>query len=240
MVLTEPMHVRLQAQLKACLGPRLAVVCSSVDADPDTLWCEERVAVTQAVPRRQREFAAGRAAARLAMQQLGWSPSPVPSNPDRSPSWPEGLVGGLSHSSTTCLVVMGRKEDWLSLGIDIEPDSGIEPSLWSTVCSTKELSWIYSYPATERPLLVSHIFTAKEAFYKSCNSEQQAKLDFHNCTTTLWKRVDHNLQSFVIVPNNKFHKARFGYSMHDACSVISWILQDRAADFQDTKAKPVD
>ncbi len=218
------MHLHLQAKLQSQLGPNLAVVCSGVDVDPDILWPEEQRAIAQAIPRRQREFAAGRAAARQAMQQLGWPACPVPANSDRSPCWPAGLIGSLSHSSTACVVVLGRNEHWRSVGIDIETCSGIEPSLWDSICSSTELQWLFAQPEQERALQVSRIFTAKEAFYKSRQPEEQTKLEFRSATT-VWNRIDKILQEFRITTQEASNEWQFGYSIIYEGSVISWIVE---------------
>lgn len=218
------MHQGLQTQLRAHMGPNVAVICSGVDGDPDTLWSEERAAIAQAIPRRQREFAAGRAAARQAMKLLGWPACPVPANPDRSPCWPAGLTGSLSHSSTVCVVVLGRNELCHSIGIDIETDGGIEPLLWDTICSRSELAWLSSLPEHERSLQVSRIFTAKEALYKSRPPKEQTQLEFQSATT-LWIRMSQDFQAFRIFTEAAHDKWHNGYCMTGQGFVISWVAE---------------
>lgn len=218
-------QARLQTELQALLDWRVAVVCTGVDGDPNSLWPEEREAVAKAIPRRQREFASGRIAARHAMKKLGYCDGPVPANQDRSPRWPLGFVGALSHSSTICLAILGRTEHWRSMGIDIEPDAGIEESLWSTICSKQELDWVFCNEPRARAQLVTKIFTAKEAFYKSSNPEQQSKMDFQN-TSTSWSTARQNISIFTISTlsdRNPVH----GSCIHIERSMISWVLVGR-------------
>src|SRR5690606_967724 len=85
-----PLHLDiLRRQLEHAMGPGTGVACTGVEGNLQRLWPVEHAAISHAVPRRQREFAAGRTAARAAMSQLGWPPSAVPSAPDRSPIWPD-------------------------------------------------------------------------------------------------------------------------------------------------------
>lgn len=159
-------HRRLQDELQAHLGPDVAVVCTGVDGDPMTIRDEERAGVARAIPRRQREFAAGRAAARAAMRQLGWPACAVPARPDRSPAWPEGLVGSISHTADTCVAVVAAREHRPSIGIDLEPDQGLAEDLWRTIGTPLECRRLMEAPQDLRPRLATRLFTAKEAFYK--------------------------------------------------------------------------
>jgi len=232
-----PMHQGLQTQLRAHLGPNVAVICAGVDGDPDTLWREERAAIAQAIPRRQREFAAGRAAARQAMLQLGWTACPVPANPDRSPCWPAGLIGSISHSPTICVVVLGQTDHWHSIGVDIESDRGVEPSLWSSICSHTELTLLYSQPEYEQKLQASRIFTAKEAFYKFCNPEEQIQLEFQSATT-VWSRMNQNLYAFQVFAKAVPGEWHIGYCMNGPGFVVSWVT--KSARDQHTKLETLE
>lgn len=173
-------HQRLQETLQARLGPEVAVVCTGVDGDPRTLWPEERSAIARAVPKRQREFAAGRSAARTAMQRLNWPAMSLPAHPDRSPCWPEGLVGSIAHSAETCIAVVGCRDSWVSIGVDIEPDQGIEVALWESICTPEELRQLAGVCPLSRPSRVTKVFVAKEAFYKWHYPIKRAVLEFQD------------------------------------------------------------
>lgn len=188
-------HERLQADLQALLGPEVAVVCTGVDGDPETLWPEERAAITRAVSKRQREFAAGRSAARSAMRQLNWPVTAIPVQLDRSPCWPQGLVGSIAHSADTCVAVVGRRDSWVSLGIDIEPDRGIEEPLWEIICTPDELRKMGERESSRLASLVTRVFVAKEAFYKWHYPQHRAFLDFLDVSV----RWESNGSGFVVV-----------------------------------------
>lgn len=147
-------------------GTHTALVCTGVDGDPDQLWPGEMSAVSRAVPRRQREFAAGREAARAGMRILGLSECAVPARADRSPVWPDGLAGSISHSPTRCVVVLIPTVHAASIGIDVEEDQGIEAALWSTICLPEELTSMAEQGLQDMARLVTRLFSAKEAYFK--------------------------------------------------------------------------
>ena len=178
-------HQRLQAELQAWLGPEVAVVCTGVDGDPESLWPEEREAIARAVPKRQREFAAGRSAARTAMRRLNWLATAIPAHSDRSPCWPAGLVGSIAHSADTCVAVVGRQDAWVSIGIDIEPDRGIDESLWGIICTPDEQRQLEGQSPAKRASFVTKVFVAKEAFYKWHYPQYRTLLDFTDVSVKL-------------------------------------------------------
>ena len=124
----------LRSQLQQALGTDVGVACRDVDGDPQDLWPVERAAIAHAIPRRQREFAAGRSAARDAVVKLGSPASAIPCAPDRSPVWPDGIVGSITHTRQTCVAIAGRRERVFAMGIDIEEDVPLDPSLWASIC----------------------------------------------------------------------------------------------------------
>jgi enterobactin synthetase component D len=176
--LTAPQALR--ERLSERLGPDVGVVCTGVDGDPQALYPEEFEAIRNAVPRRQREFAAGRQAARQAMAQIGWPPAAIPSAADRSPLWPEGLAGSISHTGQACVAVVGRREHVHSIGIDLENDVPMDPALWSTICTPAEAAFVNAQPAGTQGRLMTWLFSAKEAFYKWQYPRTRRLLEFQD------------------------------------------------------------
>ncbi len=175
----------LRQRLAERLGPGIGVACTGVDGDPQRLHPEEFAAVRRAVPRRQREFAAGRQAARQAMADIGWPPEAIPGAPDRSPVWPEGLTGSISHTGQACVAVVGPRGQWQSIGIDLENDLPMEPALWNTVCTPEELAFVGAQPTPRQGRLVTWLFSAKEAFYKWQYPRTRRVLDFQDVQVAL-------------------------------------------------------
>jgi len=120
-------------------------------------------ALPGAVPTRLREFAAGRAAARMAMASLGLPALPVPQGGDRAPVWPAGLNGSITHTRTACLAAVTAQRT--SLGIDLEKASPLSADLWPLVLSPDERAMADRDP--EPGLRAKMVFCAKEAAYKA-------------------------------------------------------------------------
>lgn len=156
----------LHRRLAMALGPHIGVVCAGVDGDPERLWPIEWDAVRNAIPRRRREFAAGRTAAREAMTLVGLTPAAIPCAADRSPIWPDDVVGSITHTANVCVAVAGRRHQVHALGIDIEEDRPMDRTLWPIICTPEELAVLTTQPLSERGRWVTRLFCAKEAFYK--------------------------------------------------------------------------
>lgn len=183
-------HQRLEAGLQALLGRHAAVVCRSTDGNVNTLAPIERLAVSRAVSVRQREFAAGRAAARDAMQKLGRPAASVPVQNDRSPRWPDHLVGSIAHSRTTCVAVVALKQHWLSVGVDVESDNDLPRELWTSIGLPDEIQRASELPEAAQARWMMRIFSAKEAYYKWIYPQTQRMLGFHDVEIIMNSTLD--------------------------------------------------
>ena len=157
----------LAAALRAALPTGVALGQGS----PQPLWPGE--AVPGAVPARLAEFALGRSGARAAMRALGLAPAAIPMNPDRSPLWPDGVTGSISHCAGSCFAIAGLRADFAGLGLDIEPMKQIEPDLWPVILRAEEHGL--------EPLAV---FVAKEAAYKAQYQITGQLFDFQMLSVT--------------------------------------------------------
>ena len=180
----------MEQVLQPLLGGDAAIVCCSVTGDPEGLAPVERDAVSAAIPRRKREFAAGRSAARDAMRRLGLPALPVPAGPDRSPIWPSQVVGSISHCQTVCMAVAARSNRWSSVGLDAEDDHGVSPELWPTICRPEELQRAYDLPVEARARWVTRVFSAKEAFYKWSYPQSRTMMEFQDVLIALPSTLD--------------------------------------------------
>jgi 4'-phosphopantetheinyl transferase EntD len=149
------------------LVPARVVVVEATQAEWDSpLLPEEARLVVTAVSRRRREFAAGRACARLALGRLGFPEAPLLSGPDRAPVWPEGAVGSITHCPGYCAAAVARRGAVRSLGIDAELNQRLPDGVVELVCTESELAWAAGAPlrGIDREAL---IFSAKESVYKA-------------------------------------------------------------------------
>ncbi|NQY60203.1 4'-phosphopantetheinyl transferase [Cognatishimia sp.] len=157
---------RLELAARAVLPTGVAVSVTSPTAEPDPLWPVEEQAISKAVPARQREFAAGRMAARRALLALGRAPSAIPVGDDRAPIWPRAIVGSIAHDETACIAVTAERDRFKALGVDIEPSIPVEAELFQEICRPEELAWLRQLPFESRGMVARRFFAAKEAVYK--------------------------------------------------------------------------
>ena len=86
----------------------VAVVFGQVQ-DYTQLFTQSQLApVAKAVEKRRKEFSTGRQFSMLAQRVLGLPPAFVEHAEDRSPRWPDGVLGSISHTDTLALVVLMR------------------------------------------------------------------------------------------------------------------------------------
>lgn len=147
------------------LGPHVAYALRTPGRVPvDRLHPIEAAQATRAVDKRRLELAAGRDAAREALVQLGLPPCAIPARPDRSPEWPEGVVGSITHTSALCAAVAAKRDLVRAIGIDAEPDEPLERELWASIATPDELAALEAMDEGGRR--ARWIFCAKEAAYK--------------------------------------------------------------------------
>ncbi len=127
---------------------------------------QENAATARMAPVRARAFAAGRVAAHSAMAELGQAVRPVLMAPDRSPVWPQGLVGSISHSQTCCIAALAPCDRYAAIGVDVEEDTPLDADLLDTVCTNSERAWLSAQSGPEAGILAKLIFSAKECAYK--------------------------------------------------------------------------
>jgi len=126
----------------------------------------EELLTSTMVPARRREFLAGRVLARRAIARLGGSDLAIGRGALREPIWPDGFTGSISHTGGACLVVVARRVEYTSVGIDLEEASPLEEALWESVCTESELAELAAQPLQLRGLYAKRLFSAKEAYYK--------------------------------------------------------------------------
>jgi 4'-phosphopantetheinyl transferase EntD len=163
--------------------PQVAVeVTAAAPADADrhlaALFPEERQHVQTAVPKRQAEFAAGRVGARRALARLGIPAAPLPANLDRTPRWPAGVVGSISHAEATCAVVVARASQLAGIGLDLESAAPLAPDLEGLIATPDELRRLDRAGTLERGRALKLLFSAKESFYKCQYTRTRTFLDF--------------------------------------------------------------
>ena len=121
----------------------------------------------QATPARQRDFVAGRYAAKQALLAVGVVDSQIGIDQHRAPIWPQGTVGSITHAGDYVAATIGPSETFESIGIDTEiilSEDNCE-SLRHLIMTKFERenagSWGLSTSTT-----TTLVFSAKESIYK--------------------------------------------------------------------------
>lgn len=164
----DPSARRQLESLAATVFPGLRIGIAPVSGVA-LLHPEEARAIAAAVPGRQAEFSAGRAAARMAMG----ANAAVPMGPDRAPVWPPGIVGSISHAGGWALAVVGAGP----IGADLELDEDLPDEVCETVLLPAERGL-----DRRRARLV---FSAKECAYKAQYPATRALFGFETFAVSL-------------------------------------------------------
>lgn len=159
----------LQAAGAALLGPLYQVGARRLDAPPPDLPLAEASAIEGAVDKRRREFAHGRALSRSLLERLGCRQPVIPRLADRSPGWPSGFAGTLSHTDEAVIAAVAL-DDGTGCGLDLEPEGELDSSLVELLLHPDE--------PPPPPELSKVLFSAKEAFYKAQYRHTKTLLDF--------------------------------------------------------------
>ena len=157
---------RLEASVAGLLPAGVSLDVRPVGDYRDRLNGSEARAVARAVPRRQREFSTGRAAARAALARMGAAGSVILVGAHREPLWPHGFVGSITHEDELCIVVACREEAARGIGVDITSSDPLEVPLRSVV-SPEGAPEPPSAGGATSPDPYKVAFSAKEALYKA-------------------------------------------------------------------------
>jgi 4'-phosphopantetheinyl transferase EntD len=131
---------------------------------PSETLAAEMELVQDAVEKRRREFAAGRACAHAALAQLGLAQGPVLRGPNREPLWPPGVVGSITHTRDYCAAAVADAAVLLGLGIDAEVNAVLADGVYARISTPEDRSNPLSIPGVHLPAL---LFSAKEAVFKA-------------------------------------------------------------------------
>ena len=148
---------------------------AGAEAELQPLFAEEEPLVQRAVTKRQREFRAGRQAARQALALSGGPNVALLRGERGEPRFPAGYRGSITHTgrAETYAAAIATEAPWL-LGIDAELQEELSPELAARVASPLELEQA-SHVSPHPGLL---LFAAKEAVYKCVSERCQRILGF--------------------------------------------------------------
>lgn len=128
----------------------------------------------------------GRACARTALDRIGSVDAEVPRNPDGSPTWPDGVVGSITHTRGFAASAVAWRTDAMAIGIDAEPHLPLRDGVLGKIAGDTErrgiLSLSWSHPDTHWDRI---LFSAKESVYKAWSPMTGLGLRFRDVTVTV-------------------------------------------------------
>jgi len=181
--LTNP--ARTAPRLAQLFSPGVAAAELRADGDAALLHPDESTGTIGFAPKRVAEFAAGRLCARRALADLGIFDFPIAIGPDRSPRWPPGICGSISHTQGYCCAVAAPRHVVTGIGIDVEIIGRVDSELDALIFTRAEAEFLASLERHARTCAATVIFSAKEAFYKCQYPITQRWLDFTAVTIEL-------------------------------------------------------
>ncbi|MFB6888097.1 4'-phosphopantetheinyl transferase [Kitasatospora sp. NPDC056327] len=179
-----------------------AVVVETAFSDPSEarLEPEEAAVVTRAVESRRQEFTTVRHCARLALGRLGVPYRPLVPGLRGAPSWPDGVVGSLTHCAGFRAAAVAHAADVLSVGIDAEPALPLPEGVLDAIALPAEQRRDTALTADHPGIPWDRIlFSAKESVYKTWFPLTHTFLDFSEADLTL--RPDGTFTATLLVPS---------------------------------------
>jgi enterobactin synthetase component D len=140
--------------------------------------------LARASPKRLTEFIAGRRCAAEALRRLGWNdPPPVGIAGDRSPVWPAGVVGSITHTESFAWAAVADAARLRGIGVDSEAVVTQEEAIRVRRLIVSEAEWerLPGGASGAQPgpaALVTFALSAKESVYKCLHPLCGRFLDF--------------------------------------------------------------
>ena len=175
----------LEERLAELFGAHVAVSLHMGPPVTAFLFPEEAALVANAIAKRRLEFATGRDCARRALAKLGGPRCPIPAAPDRSPIWPAGFTGSISHTDWMCGAVVAKGSTCNGVGLDIENATPLSDDVRPLVCSDADRVYLDSVPKVNAAPWDKIAFCAKEAFQKCQHALTHRVFDFRNLSIQL-------------------------------------------------------
>ncbi|TLX54364.1 4'-phosphopantetheinyl transferase [Stutzerimonas nosocomialis] len=140
------------------------------------------IAAPRGAGKRQTEYLAGRLCAHEALRLTHGNGAVVQPNEDRSPAWPAGCVGSITHGGGWAGAVVGQASHWRGLGLDVERrlDAGRADRLMEEILTPAEREGYATLVAAERALKVTVTFSLKESLFKALYPLVQTRFYFEH------------------------------------------------------------
>ncbi|MFJ8472282.1 4'-phosphopantetheinyl transferase [Kitasatospora sp. NPDC094011] len=169
------------------LLPDVVVTEVAYDDPPEArLEPAEEAAIARAVDKRRREFTTVRHCARTALTRLGVPYVPLVPGLRGAPSWPDGVIGSLTHCDGFRAAAVTRAGTLASVGIDAEPALPLPEGVLESIALPVERQRLAKLAAEHPDTPWDRIlFSAKESVYKAWFPLTRLWLDFHEAELDL-------------------------------------------------------
>lgn len=147
------------------------------------LFPEEEAVIARAVDKRRREFTTARGCARKALATLGLPPVPIVPGERGAPSWPEGVVGSMTHCDGYRAAAVAPADRVRTVGLDAEPNGPLPDGVLDTIATPAEIGWLAGADGSG-VCWDRLIFSAKESIYKAWFPLTRRWLDFESAVIT--------------------------------------------------------
>ncbi|GAA2278169.1 MULTISPECIES: 4'-phosphopantetheinyl transferase family protein [Kitasatospora] len=185
--------------IERILPSMVASAETTAEDEPIELFPEEAAHIRRAVPRRQGEFRAVRACARRALAALGHAAVPLLPGERGAPSWPEQVVGSMTHCLGYRAAALAPAAEVLTIGIDAEPNEPLPEGVLEAVARPEELPRLKELVDAVPDLSADRLlFSAKESVYKAWFPLMRQMLDFSEATLTFG--ADGTFAARLLVP----------------------------------------
>lgn len=163
--------------------------------------------LSNAVRKRQAEFAAGRYCAAKALTHIGIKDAHVPIGKDRSPVWPRGVVGSISHSKTRVAAIASLDSTVKGLGVDIEEviPTKTANDIQGQIIFGKEVERL-QHPTMTKDLIFTLIFSLKESFFKAAYPQVKRYFGFE---AVALETIDSDNQQLVFTLREDLHDSLY-------------------------------
>lgn len=148
--------------------------------DETALTDDEAQSIASEVAAVRRASGAARLVARELLARRGHPACPLPKTASGLPAWPAGIVGSLAHDDRIAVAAVALRDEFETVGIDIEPAEPLPPDVVELVVTTREHDGLNDDPLRGRLL-----FAAKEAVYKALYPRNRVFLEYHDIEVDL-------------------------------------------------------
>ena len=141
--------------------------------------------IARAAPRRRAEWLAGRRCASEALRLLTGQGACLGMASDRSPLWPDGIVGSISHSGDVAIAIAARAGSCRGIGIGIDIERLMDGQGASEVAS-EALTLLERRRLGNDPFSVTLAFSAKESLFKALHPLLRRPMSFQLSELVAW------------------------------------------------------